>query len=261
MKKNKLNYINIGCGNRYHSDWINIDIKSKDPNVIEYNILKGIPFEDDSLDVVYHSHVLEHFTKENGMRFINECYRVLKPGGIIRVVVPDLEGIIKEYQKLISDESGNINHERYNWIIHELYDQTMRNRTGGEMKEFILSGKESEYILNRIGEEGVSITNDKKSTKSIRKRLYKLKQKIFDFFDLIPFVRFYRLGKFRHSGEIHYCMYDRHSLSKLLLDCNFRDIRITDSISSSIPGWIQFNLDFNNGRTLKPDSLFVEAIK
>lgn len=95
----KLNYLNVGCGGKFHKDWVNVDMTSNSKDVIVANLLKGIPFPDNSFDVVYHSQVLEHFPKEKARDFIKECFRVLKPDGIIRVVVPDLENIVNEYKK------------------------------------------------------------------------------------------------------------------------------------------------------------------
>ena len=79
----KLPYINIGCGFHFHEDWTNIDFHASGKDVIAHNLLKGIPFSDASFEVAYHSHVLEHFLKKDADFLISECYRVLKPGGMI----------------------------------------------------------------------------------------------------------------------------------------------------------------------------------
>ena len=97
----KLNYLNLGCGKRYHKDWVNVDMYSDTPDVMAYNLLKGIPFSDNHFEVVYHAQVLEHSPKDDAPGFIKECFRVLKPGGVIRIVVPDLEGIVTEYLKYL----------------------------------------------------------------------------------------------------------------------------------------------------------------
>src|SRR5680860_613780 len=94
-----MKLLNLGCGNKYHKDWLNIDFVSSSEFVKEHNLLNGIPIKDESVDVVYHSHILEHFSKEDGYHFIRECYRVLNKDGIIRIAVPDLEIIAKEYLK------------------------------------------------------------------------------------------------------------------------------------------------------------------
>ena len=94
-----MKFLNLGCGSHYSqkAEWTNIDFVSTGKDVIGHNLLRGIPFEDNRFDLVYHSHVLEHFSKEEGDTFISECLRVLKPGGTLRIAVPDLERIAKEY--------------------------------------------------------------------------------------------------------------------------------------------------------------------
>src|SRR4051812_26231586 len=103
-----MTYLNLGCGSRYHRDWIHIDIEPSTPHGIAYDLSEGIPQPDNSCDVVYHSHVLEHIRRQHAGPFIAECYRVLKPGGVIRVVVPDLERITRTYlEKLEGASNGD----------------------------------------------------------------------------------------------------------------------------------------------------------
>lgn len=59
--------------------------------MLNHNLVKGIPAPDESLEVVYHSHLIEHFSFQEGIAFIKDCFRVLKPGGFMRVLTPDLE--------------------------------------------------------------------------------------------------------------------------------------------------------------------------
>jgi len=62
-----------------------------------HDLTKKFPWADSSVSVVYSSPVLEHFTKEDGRRFIAECHRVLIENGILRIVVPNLRYPIGEY--------------------------------------------------------------------------------------------------------------------------------------------------------------------
>jgi len=68
-------------------------------NILVRNLAFGIPFGDASVDVVYHSHVLEHLDREVAGKFLVECWRVLRPEGIVRVVVPDFERYCRDYLK------------------------------------------------------------------------------------------------------------------------------------------------------------------
>jgi SAM-dependent methyltransferase len=149
--------LNLGCGSRFHKDWINIDFASQSNDVLEHNLLSGIPFESNHFDVLYHSHLLEHFSKADASHFISECYRVLKPNGIIRIAVPDLEKIVRTYldclEKALNSEVNS--EENYNWILLELYDQVVRNTSGGEMQKFLFHPdlKNEDFIYSRLGDE------------------------------------------------------------------------------------------------------------
>ena len=86
-------------------------------NILVHNLANGIPFGDDSIDVVYHSHLLEHFDRDVAGEFLLDVKRVLKPGGIHRIVVPDLEIICSAYISHISTCETNSdeydNHDSY----------------------------------------------------------------------------------------------------------------------------------------------------
>src|SRR5574344_1513960 len=85
LKMTDKEMLNLGCGRCFHKDWINVDYSSCDESVIAYDLTKKLPFEDNSFEVIYHSHLLEHFEKSFAPIFLKECYRVLKKGGIIRI--------------------------------------------------------------------------------------------------------------------------------------------------------------------------------
>ena len=77
-------------------------ILQSDPDTVLWNLSKGIPFADQTFDGVYHCHVLEHIDREVAPTFLRECCRVLKPGGILRVTVPDLEAQARRYLDVVS---------------------------------------------------------------------------------------------------------------------------------------------------------------
>lgn len=271
-----LNYINLGCGSHFHKDWVNLDFVKTGENVIAHNLNLGIPFGDDSFEVVYHSHVLEHFQKDKAAFFIKECHRVLKVDGIIRIAVPDLEQIINEYQTQLKlaiqgDEKSELN---YNWIMLELFDQTVRNYSGGQMAEYLFQEelKNEDYVFYRIGSEAKNLRHSYFANKAVKIKAWtSLKQKLKSALKWIQrkifnkkcklIVQHLKIGRFRQSGEIHQWMYDRHSLSLLLKQNGFRKITIKTAFESDIHEFSKFNLDVINGEIRKPDSLFIEAYK
>ncbi len=80
------------------------------PDIIIHDVRKPLPFQDNSIHAIYASHLLEHLYLEEAKRLLKECFRILQPGGILRMVVPDLRAIVLEYmgEKILSKPSDNI---------------------------------------------------------------------------------------------------------------------------------------------------------
>ena len=155
---NSPQLLNVGCGRCYHPEWTNIDLVAATPDVRAYDLRRGLPYEDDSFDGVYHSHVLEHLSPDAARGMLTECRRVLRPGGVLRVVVPDLEGIAREYLRTLEDASkqpsaGNLG--KHHWMTLEMIDQMTRERCGGEMGETIADPRDTpiEFIRQRLGHQ------------------------------------------------------------------------------------------------------------
>jgi predicted SAM-dependent methyltransferase len=117
MKTNNL-YVQYGCGLCCPSDWKNFDasptlriqkipilnyfLKKKlnvifPDNAVYGNIIKGLPIEESSCDGVFCSHTLEHLSLNDFRKSLINTYKILKPGGIFRCVVPDLEIAARNY--------------------------------------------------------------------------------------------------------------------------------------------------------------------
>lgn len=88
--------LHLGCGKRdFGPDWIHIDGVHY-PHVTSHDIIT-LPFDDDSCSLVYASHVIEYFDRDMVVKVLKEWFRVLRPGGIIRLAVPDFEAITRLY--------------------------------------------------------------------------------------------------------------------------------------------------------------------
>jgi predicted SAM-dependent methyltransferase len=294
MKNYKNNhenlYLNIGCGDRFNRKWINIDINSVDESVIPCDISNGINFDDNYFDVVYHSHVIEHIEKNLAPGFLDECYRVLKPGGILRIAVPDLEKIAQIYLLSLENASNGKNgwDENYDWMLLELYDQVIRVKSGGEMEKYLLRKNipNIDFIVGRCGDDVNSIIHSAKKFKGESYIPEKIRggglSKIYNRSKLFSktcnarnwllkfilgeeykvFSEYKEKLTFQESGELHRWMYDRYSLSRLLTNSGFTGIRTFDAFESYIQDWDQQYLDSDEDRKIfKPDSLFIEGIK
>lgn len=122
--------INVGCGQTPTPGWRNFDnspslrlsgipllpelllrlklleasqysfIQFARNNNIEYgDAVKGLPMQDESADALYSSHMLEHLDRNEAGEFLKEAFRILRPGGIVRIAVPDIEKKIAIYNE------------------------------------------------------------------------------------------------------------------------------------------------------------------
>lgn len=263
-------YLNVGCGFQHHPDWVNIDFVATGNGVIAHNLRSGLPFADSSFQVIYHSHLLEHLPKTEAEKFLKECIRVLQPQGVIRVVVPDLEAIVRLYLTAFENAiSGSPEWSaHYDWLLLEMYDQCVRHQSGGEMLTYLDQEviPNQEFVVQRLGNEAESLINflqQKKrdtiatSPSPLSEDEEYLKQVMGE-----QAIEACKIGLFRMNGEPHQWMYDRYSLRKLLHSVGFINITVCKSNESSIPEFTSYHLDtMADGKTRKPDSLFIEANK
>lgn len=114
--------LNLGCGSQTPEGWTNVDyalgarllrlpllsaVNSRlklfntgwSSAIVIHDLRKRFPWDSDTADAVYSSHTLEHLSREEGRFFLQECRRVLKPGGIARIVVPDLKSLVSAYSQ------------------------------------------------------------------------------------------------------------------------------------------------------------------
>jgi predicted SAM-dependent methyltransferase len=89
--------INMGCGWRDFGDsWIHID--SGDYDHLDYTSITDLSqFKDNTIDLIYASHVVEYFDREQVVPLLSEWRRVLKPSGVLRLAVPNFENIASLY--------------------------------------------------------------------------------------------------------------------------------------------------------------------
>jgi len=275
-------YLNLGCGGRSHPGWINIDIAARGPGVIRHDLSRGIPLRDASCDVVYHAAVLEHLRRPDAVALLAECFRVLKPGGVLRVGVPDLEQICRLYlSRLASALAGeSAAAADYDWVMLELCDQAVREKSGGGMAEYLRRSPlpNEPFVLERIGEEGRELLAALRAREArrgvtfagaLRRVLRGLRSLPAAARRLVAGVllgardrRALEIGRFRLCGEVHQWMYDRFSLARLLREAGFHEVLARDAAASRIPDWGSYHLDtLPDGRVIKPDLFFMEAVK
>jgi predicted SAM-dependent methyltransferase len=97
-------FYNVGAGNFFHPAWTNIDKKSEwygneSSNLMSWDLLSmsKVGLDDNSADIFYTSHTVEHITDEAAQNLFNEVYRTLKVGGIFRITMPNIDHDFRAY--------------------------------------------------------------------------------------------------------------------------------------------------------------------
>jgi hypothetical protein len=158
----------------------------------------------------------------------------------------------------------------------------IRNVSGGNMKAYLHQEAmpNESYVFERIGMEGKQIRSaflnkqqkPKKTEVKADSLMKKIKRYIKKILQIVRGQHYntkltesqkkaLHIGQFRLGGEIHQWMYDRYSLTKLLSEVGFSNIKICSAYESGIENWESYQLDVVNGEIRKPDSLFIEAKK
>ena len=89
--------LHLGCGTHRLSGWVNIDLAGPAAD-LRIDVRAGLPFDDAAVEVVYIAHLLEHLEyPDDALGLLRECRRVLVPGGLLRVVVPDIKSFVQAY--------------------------------------------------------------------------------------------------------------------------------------------------------------------
>ena len=122
-------YVQYGSGINYIESWINFDssltlriqkipllgklLRSRlncvfDDEILFGDIVKGLPVDKESVDGLFCSHILEHLSLDDFYKALQNSFSYLKPGGVFRIILPDLESYIDEYKRSILSKDLNV---------------------------------------------------------------------------------------------------------------------------------------------------------
>jgi predicted SAM-dependent methyltransferase len=179
--------LQLGAGPNELPGWLCTDLTPVSSKVTYLDATKPFPFADNMFDFAFSEHMIEHIGLKQGLSMLGECWRVLKPGGTLRIATPDLEVLVGlstreptpeqlRYIRTVTDRfldtelykaSLVINNAFHNWHHQLLYDQdllqTLMQRVGftdirreapGESRHEPLQGLESHG--KRIGDEDLN---------------------------------------------------------------------------------------------------------
>lgn len=223
--------VNLGCGQKWLSDWVNVDwgwnarIRKNHiwklvvpflqrsnlidttikwpPDLILHDIRKKLPFEDETADFIYMSQVIEHLRRYEVMSCLRECHRIMKNEGLIRLVTPDLHFFATKYVE-----------QDLNFYF----------------KEFQYRVNSEDVLADRF----LSIVYDA-TDKRPRKIGERIKHSLF-------------------TNPYHLWLYDCESISTILYKVGFKHVRRCSSRNGSVP-------DLDKLESMAPENLYVEARK
>ena len=99
MKLNGADRLQLGAGEQILEDWANLDLEG---GGIAWDLTRPIPVEKGSVRLVYSEHFIEHVSRGDAQRILQNCHAIMAPGGTIRISTPDLKKLVDDYQ------SGNL---------------------------------------------------------------------------------------------------------------------------------------------------------
>lgn len=179
----QIRKLQIGSGATILDGWLCTDYEPVNRHVLYLDATRKFPFPDKSFDYVYSEHMIEHISHNSGLFMLRESYRVLKPGGAIRIATPDLAVLLGLYTEspdrqqqdylewiaeryLNADFSGPvyvINNAFRNWGHQFLYDgealQVAMLRAGFDEVRRLKHSESDDSNLRCLESHGVNLGN------------------------------------------------------------------------------------------------------
>lgn len=152
ISSNKIFKLHVGSGQNIMNNWLNCDIGPLSKDVIFTDVSKRFPFDDNFFDYIYSEHMIEHITFEEGLFMLKECFRILKPGGRIRITTPDLNTLIDILKNHESKYDDYIEWSfKYNSLVGKNSDEVFNNFMHNWGHKFIYTKNFLKINMEKIG--------------------------------------------------------------------------------------------------------------
>lgn len=127
--------LQLGAAEHIKPGWLNTDLHGygRGDELVYLDVRRRFPLPDESFDLVYSEHMLEHLTYADGQRCLRECLRVLRPGGTIRTATPSLERIARLY------DGGDLRERYVRWAADTLQPDGAAALPGVVINNFVRS--------------------------------------------------------------------------------------------------------------------------
>jgi predicted SAM-dependent methyltransferase len=159
LRHNRIRKLQIGTSNSPIVGWLNTDLLPTSRKIVYLDATRRFPFDNGIFDYVYSEHMIEHVDHESAVIMLQECFRVLKPAGTIRISTPDLEAYIGLY----SNEKTSRQKFYIDWVTERLMPEVdyckevfiINNAFRAWGHQFLYDRETLRVILARVGFEDI----------------------------------------------------------------------------------------------------------
>lgn len=155
LQDNTERKLQIGAQGSPMQGWLNVDILPKTKDTAYMDATQKFPFENNTFDFIFAEHMIEHITFDEAKLMLNECFRVLKSNGVIRLATPNLDNVAS----LLSDSNKKEHQEYIRFYIEKFYGKDYPNIPALQINKlfyafhhrFIHNFESLEYLLKSVG--------------------------------------------------------------------------------------------------------------
>ena len=112
LKANQVSKLQLGAGHNLLDGWLNTDLYPRQRKILFLDATKKFPIDDCSFDYIFGEHQFEQLTYNQGLHMLRECFRILKPGGTLRIATPSLETVLALY----TPEKSDVQQRYIRWV-------------------------------------------------------------------------------------------------------------------------------------------------
>jgi predicted SAM-dependent methyltransferase len=135
LQAHDIGKLQLGAGEHPHPGWLNTDLHDygHGSELVYLDVRRRFPLPDESFDVVYSEHMIEHLTYAEGQLCLRECFRVLRAGGAIRIATPSLQRLARLY------DVGDLQQRYLHWAVETLEPELKAPLAGAVLNNFFRS--------------------------------------------------------------------------------------------------------------------------
>ena len=124
LKQERVHKLQMGTGPNKLEGWFNTDLFPRSEGIYHLDASEPLPFDDGVFDYIFSEHLIEHLTYDDAIMMLKECFRVLKVGGRIRIITPDIDRIIS----LRSPDKTELQRRYISWHMESFFPSISKDK-------------------------------------------------------------------------------------------------------------------------------------